>query len=54
MKIRIGEPLTAIEIDKSTIITVNLGKVIFGSISGYIGYYDLELKKTNYFEPINE
>lgn len=28
-------------------------KVNFGSISGYIGYYDFELKKIHYFEPIN-
>ena len=32
----------------------HLEKVHFGSISGYIGYYDLENKKIHYFEPINE
>lgn len=33
---------------------VHLEKVLFGSISGYIGYYDLETKKVHYYEPINE
>lgn len=29
-------------------------RVSFGSISGYVGYYDFDKKKTTYFEAIND
>ena len=46
VKIRIGEPLTALEVDAE--------KIVFGAISGYVGYYTLANKKTSYFEHIDE
>lgn len=55
VKIRIGEPLTAVEIDKCKFLCKFFkGRVSFGSISGYVGYYDFDKKKTTYFEAIND
>ena len=53
VKIRIGEPLTAVEIDKRN-YKFTEERVSFGSISGYVGYYDFDKKKTTYFEAIND
>jgi hypothetical protein len=53
VKIRIGEPLTAIDIT-ACISTPIKEKVLFGSISGYVGSFNLENKKTTYFDQIDE
>lgn len=40
VKVRIGEPLTAVEVNKDS--------VVFGSISGYVGSYSLLTKDLFY------
>lgn len=46
IKCRIGEPLTAVDISKT--------HVTFGSISGYIGIYDMNIKLTKYVDTVFE
>ncbi len=36
-------------IDRQAYFCFKIDRVSFGSISGYVGYYDLEKKKTTYF-----
>ena len=49
VKIRIGEPLTALDMNERT-WWGEVGVVIFGSISGYIGYYQFASNMLKYIE----
>lgn len=49
VKIRIGEPLTALDMNERK-PSWEVGVVIFGSISGYIGYYQFASNTLKYIE----
>lgn len=49
IKIRIGEPLTALDMNERTNQFI-AGVVIFGSISGYIGFYIFATNTLKYIE----
>ena len=49
VKIRIGEPLTALDMNERK-VWGQAGVVIFGSISGYIGYYLFANNTLKYIE----
>jgi hypothetical protein len=46
VKIRIGEPITALDIDNEW--------VVFGSISGYLGFYNIERSDLKYIQEVFE